>query len=95
MEDVVKIEQHLQDMPQFFIFPADEAIALGLPVFFGLTTRHAIAGFVAGFLFYLLWKRVKGERGVPGVLAMIYWWFPKALSRFSALPDSSVSVWRA
>ena len=94
-QEVVKIEQHLQETPQFFIFPADEAIALGIPIFLGLATRNAVPGFIAGVCLYLLWKRVKGERGVPGVLSMIYWWLPKSFSRLNALPDSSVGIWRA
>ncbi|MEM9128304.1 MAG: type IV conjugative transfer system protein TraL [Pseudomonadota bacterium] len=95
MSKVVKIEQRLQDPPQFFILPADEAIVAGLPFMFGMISKHAVVGVAMSIVFFLVWKRVKGERGLTGLLALIYWIIPKEATLFRALPDSAVSQWRA
>lgn len=95
MSDVVRVEQRLQDMPQFFIFPADDAMAGLSPVLIGLVSRNLIAGIAVGLIFYFVWKRVKGERGVPGLLALLYWILPRETKLFRSLPDSAVTSWRA
>jgi len=95
MSKVIKIEQRLQDPPMFFIVPSDEAIAGAFPMLMGLFTQHAIPGIIAGVVFYFIWKRVKGERGLQGLLALIYWITPKELSVYRSFPDSAVCAWRA
>lgn len=95
MSTVVKVEQRLQDLPQFFFLPADEAIAGLFPVVMGLLGRQAFLGFVAGLVIYFIWKRVKGDHGLHGLLAVLYWITPKEITLYRAFPDSAVSIWRA
>ncbi|KIC21334.1 type IV conjugative transfer system protein TraL [Leisingera sp. ANG-Vp] len=95
MSHVVKVEQRLQDPPQFFIVPADEAVAGLLPVVMGLLGRQLFAGLAAGLLCYFVWKHVKGERGIQGILALLYWITPKEMTIYRSFPDSAVSSWRA
>ncbi|WP_412074367.1 type IV conjugative transfer system protein TraL [Tritonibacter mobilis] len=95
MTKVVKVEQRLQDPPQFFFFPADEAIAGVFPFAMGFITNHVFGGIIAGIILYFIWKRVKGERGLHGLLALIYWIVPMELSMFRSFPDSAVCTWRA
>lgn len=95
MDKVVKVEQRLQDPPQFFFLPADEAVAGMFPIVLGLLGRQAFVGFAAGLAFYFIWKRVKGERGLHGLLALLYWITPKEITIYRSFPDSAVSAWRA
>ena len=95
MTDVVRIEQRLQDLPQFFILPADEAVVLGVPVVLGLLSRQLFVGLVFGALLFMLWKRVKRGGGIRQVLALVYWIMPKEITLYRSLPDSAVTVWRA
>ncbi|WP_171182246.1 type IV conjugative transfer system protein TraL [Ruegeria sp. HKCCD8929] len=95
MDKVIKVEQRLQDPPQFFILPADEAIAGGLPFVLGLVSKHAVLGVVMAVVLFSVWKRVKGERGLSGLLALLYWILPREISIYRALPDSAVRTWRA
>ncbi|WP_372574748.1 type IV conjugative transfer system protein TraL [Ruegeria jejuensis] len=95
MAKVIKVEQRLQDPPQFFIFPADEAVVAGIPFMLGLLSKQAFVGVGLGIVFFLLWKRVKGERGLSGLLALLYWIIPKEVTIFRSFPDSAVSQWRA
>lgn len=95
MGRVVTIEQRLQDPPQFFFFPADEALVAAFPVLMGFMTRHVVTGVIAAIVLYVIWKRVKGERGLHGLLALVYWVLPKEVSVYRAFPDSAVCTWRA
>ena len=95
MSKVIKVEQRLQDLPQFFFLPADEAVAVIAPVVLGLVAKQAIMGFALGLGTFFVWKRVKGERGLHGLAAAFYWVFPKEISPFKSFPDSAVSTWRA
>lgn len=95
MSTVIKVEQRLQDLPQFFFLPADEAVAGLFPVVMGLLVRQAFLGFAMGVALYFIWKRVKGERGLQGLLALLYWITPKEMTLYRSFPDSAVSIWRA
>lgn len=95
MSKVVKVEQRLQDPPQFFFLPADEAVGGLFPVLVGLLTRQAFVGFAAGLVLYFVWKRVKGERGLQGLLAILYWIAPREVTLYRSFPDSAVNAWRA
>jgi len=95
MSDVIRVEQRLQDPPQFFVIPADEALAGAVPVVVGLMTRNLIPGLIGAVGLYFLWKRVKGQHGLPGLAGLIYWLMPKAASPFRSFPDSAVAEWRA
>ncbi|WP_158972243.1 type IV conjugative transfer system protein TraL [Chachezhania sediminis] len=95
MVDVIRVEQRLQDPPQFFVIPADEAIAAALPLMVGLMTRNLIPGLAAGMVAYILWKRVKGRNGLPGLAGRIYWLTPRIATPFRSFPDSAVAEWRA
>ena len=95
MPDVIKVEQRLQDPPQFFVIPADDAIAAAVPGMIGLLTRHLVPGLVIGLVAYFLWKRVKGQQGLPGLAGLIYWMVPRMANPFRAFPDSAVAEWRA
>jgi len=95
MTDVVRIEQRLQDPPQFFILPADEAIAFGIPAVLGLISRQLFVGIIFGVLLFMLWKRVKRGGGVREVLALTYWILPREVTLYRSLPDSAVTMWRA
>ena len=92
---IVKIERRLQDFPRFVMLPADEAFLLGLPILMGLLGRMAIPGIVAGVVLWALWKRLKGDEGLQGLLAAVYWFAPAELGLFKGLPDASVSQWEA
>lgn len=91
----ILIEQRLQDPPRFMVLPADEAVAIGLPVMLGLMSRQIIVGVVIGAVIWMVWKRLKGDTGLPGLLAAIYWYLPTQVSAFRELPDSAVTVWEA
>lgn len=91
---VIRVAQHLEDVPRILLVPVDEGLAALLPVGFGLLTQHLIPGLGMGILCFVLWKRFKGEGGVPHVLALLYWILPKPMALFRSLPDSAVSVWR-
>lgn len=90
-----RIEQRLQDMPRFLMVSADEAVVLGLPIMMGLLGRQAVLGVVAGVAIWALWKRLKGDDGIEGLLAACYWYLPSELRIFKELPDSSIAVWEA
>ena len=91
---VIRVEQHLQDVPRILLVPVDEGLAGLLPVGFGLLSQHLIPGMGLGVLSFILWKRFKGEGGVPHVLALLYWLIPSELGLFRSLPASAVTVWR-
>ena len=93
-DPVIRVEQHLQDVPRILLVPVDEGLAALLPVGFGLMTQHLIPGLGMGMLSFVLWKRFKGEGGVPHVLALLYWVLPRPMNLCRSLPDSAVSVWR-
>jgi type IV conjugative transfer system protein TraL len=93
-DPVIRVEQHLQDVPRILLVPVDEGLAALLPVGFGLMTQHLIPGLAMGLLSFALWKRFKGEGGVPHVLALLYWVLPRPMNFCRSLPDSAVSVWR-
>lgn len=95
MTDVIRIEQRLQDPPLFFIMPADEAIAFGIPAVLGLISRQVFVGILFGVFLFVFWKRVKRGGGVPQVLALFYWILPREMTPYRSLPDSAVTVWRA
>ena len=95
MSHVVKVEQRLQDPPQFFFLPADEAVAAIVPIVFGILGKQIFVGAALGIVSYFIWKRVKGERGLTGLLAVLYWIFPKEITPYKSFPDSAVSTWRA
>lgn len=95
MSDVVRVEQRLQDPPQFFVIPADDALAAGGPLAIGLMTRNLIPGLIVAVLAYVLWKRVKGQQGLLGLAGLIYWMMPRLANPFRAFPDSGVAEWRA
>lgn len=95
MSDVVRIEQRLQEPPQFFFFPADEAIAIGVPVVLGLLSKHLFLGVALGVIFFMAWKRVKRGGGLPHVLGLLYWILPAPITVYRSLPDSGVMMWRA
>ena len=92
---ITRIEQRLQDPTQFLMVTADEAASFGLPFLLGMLSKQAIAGVVVGFLVWFLWKRVKGDQGMMGFLASVYWFLPKETRAFGNLPDSSTVHWRA
>lgn len=91
----ILIEQRLQDAPRFMMLPADEAIAIGLPVMLGLMSRQVFVGVIIAGVIWMVWKRLKGDTGLPGLLAAVYWYLPAQVSAFNELPDSSISVWEA
>jgi conjugal transfer pilus assembly protein TraL len=92
---IVTIEQRLQDPAQFLILPADEAAFLAFPTMMGILGRQVLLGVAAGLILWSLWRRLKGEGGLEGFAAALYWHLPTRLSGFSPFPDSSVSVWEA
>lgn len=91
---IIRVEQHLQDVPRILLVPVDEGLAGLLPLGFGLLSQHLIPGMILGLLSFFLWKRFKGEGGVPHVLALLYWLLPPAVSFTRSLPASAVTVWR-
>jgi conjugal transfer pilus assembly protein TraL len=93
-EKVVKIEQRLQEQGRLLLFPIDEGLALLAPAGVGLAIQQAIPGIVFGIIIYVIWKRLKGDGGVERLLAMTYWYLPKALSPLKNWPDSAVNMWR-
>ncbi|MDV4146436.1 type IV conjugative transfer system protein TraL [Shimia sp. FJ5] len=95
MTDVVKVEQRLQDAPQFFVLPADEAVAAIAPFLIGILAKKLFLGVGLAVISYFIWKRVKGERGLPGLVAAIYWILPREVTPYRSFPDSAVSTWRA
>ncbi|QEP30437.1 type IV conjugative transfer system protein TraL [Pukyongiella litopenaei] len=95
MSKVIRVEQRLQDPPQFFFLPADEAIVAIIPCVLGLMSKKVFVGIGLTIVAYLVWKRIKGERGLTGLLALLYWIIPSEVSPYRALPDSAVSTWRA
>jgi conjugal transfer pilus assembly protein TraL len=95
MADIVAIEQRLQDPPRFLMFSADEAAALGVPILLGVAGKKVVLGIVTGLVLYRLWKALRGDGGLQGLMATIYWFAPRELRLIRALPDSGVIVWRA
>ena len=91
----ILIEQRLQDAPRFMMLPADEALALGIPMMLGLMSRQMIFGAVIAVVIWMIWKRLKGDTGLPGLMAAIYWYLPTQVAAFKELPDSAVTVWEA
>ncbi|WP_299775998.1 type IV conjugative transfer system protein TraL [uncultured Tateyamaria sp.] len=95
MTKVIKVEQRLQNPPQFFFVPADEAVAGLVPCVLGILSKQLFVGAVLGVTTYFIWKRVKGERGLHGLLALFYWLIPKEITSYRSYPDSAVSSWSA
>lgn len=91
---VIRVEQRLQDTPRFLLVPVDEGLAAALPIGFGLLTQHLVPGLFLSVLSFILWKRLKGEGGIPRFLALSYWYGPRELRLWKSLPDSGVSTWR-
>ena len=94
MSKVVKVEQRLQDVPRILLVPLDEGLAGLTPIGFGLLTQHLVPGLILGIFGFVLWKRFKGEGGVPRVLALLYWFLPAQANFFRSMPESGVSMWR-
>lgn len=95
MTKVIKVEQRLQDPPQFFFVPADEAVAGLVPCVMGILGKQLFVGAIIGVITYFIWKRVKGERGLTGLFALLYWIIPKEITPYRSFPDSAVGSWRA
>ena len=95
MNDVVTIEQRLQDPPRFLMFSADEAAMLGVPILLGVAGKKVILGAIVGFVLFRVWKMLRGDGGLHGLMAALYWYAPREARILRALPDSSVIVWRA
>jgi len=94
MSDVIRIEQRLQDQPRFFLLSADEAIVLGFPFLFGLLAKKLVIGGVLAFILWQAWKRIKGEGGLEGISAALYWYLPSELRLTKSLPDAGIIFWR-
>ena len=94
MSDIIRIEQRLQDHARFFLLPVDEAIVLGFPFFFGLLAKKLMIGAVLAFVLWQIWKRIKGEGGLEGISAALYWYLPKELGLTRSLPDAGIIFWR-
>ena len=94
MSDVIRIEQRLQEHPRFFLLPADEAIVIIFPFVFGLLAKKLVIGAIVAFVLWQVWKRIKGEGGLEGITAALYWYLPSELKLTRALPDASVIFWR-
>lgn len=92
---LVIIEQRLQDPARFLMLPADEAVILGLPILIGLIGRMLIPGLIVGFVTWVAWKRLKGERGLERLLAAAYWYTPHGLGLFAPFPDAAPETWDA
>lgn len=92
---LVKIEQRLQDPPRVLILPYDEALLLGLPFMMGLLSRQMLFGCVVALVFWIAWRRLKGEGGLELLLAAAYWYLPHELNVFKPFPDSANDVWEA
>lgn len=90
----VTIEQRLQEPARFYFLAADEAVVLAFPILLGFMSRYIISGAVAALILWQVWRRVKGEGGIPRLLALIYWYLPTELCGFRGVPRSSVTVWR-
>ncbi len=92
--DVVRIQQRLQDRGKFLFIATDDALFLIAPIVIGLIGRHPILGAAIGVLSWLAWSRLKGERGLEGLIAAVYWWFPSEAPVFKGFPPSHVQQWR-
>ena len=90
---IVKIEQRLQDPPRFLMVPADEAAMFAVPLVMGMLGKAIITGLVVGAVLWSVWRRLKGEGGLPGIFGALYWYLPSRIGLFPGLPDSSVPVW--
>ena len=92
---IVKIEQRLQDPQRFFLIPADEALTLGFPTLMGMLTQNLIPGIIASVVFWVAWKKLKGDGGLERFAALCYWYLPAELQAFPSFPDSAQTRWEA
>ena len=94
MSAVVKIPQKLQAPKRFLIFAADDFAALCIPVGLGLVIGYTVTGIILGVFLFKLWTRLKGQRGLTGLVAWFYWWMPDFVNPFKSFPASHVDEWR-
>ena len=92
MSVIIRIEQRLQEHPRFFLLSADEAIVIIFPFVFGLLAKKLFIGAVVAFVLWQVWKRIKGEGGLEGISAALYWFLPSELRLSKSLPDAGVTI---
>lgn len=90
-ELVVKIPQRLMKPTRFIFWDIDEVAMFGVPAFLGLFARVPITGIIFGFVLFAVWRRLKGNHGISGLLAWLYWWVPDYVSPFRHFPPSHIS----
>ncbi len=90
-ELVAKIPQRLLKPTRFLFWDIDELVAFGVPAFLGLFARVPFMGLLFGVILFSIWRRLKGNHGISGLLAWAYWWVPDQVSPFRHFPPSHIS----
>jgi conjugal transfer pilus assembly protein TraL len=90
---LIKIEQRLQDPKRLLILPFDEAMAFLIPFIVGVVGREIIIGTILGVIIWIVWGKIKGERGLDSFIAASYWYIPTYLRAFDAFPNSTETKW--
>lgn len=92
MSDLVaKIPQRLLRPARFIFWDVDEVCFFAIPTVLGLLVRSPFIGIAFGYLMFSIWRRLKGNHGISGLLAWLYWWMPEQFGPFRHFPPSHIS----
>lgn len=87
-ENSFYIPRYLDEPARFLVWTRDEAMALFIPVFFGLFLNHTLVGMALGVAAILGIKKFKSYIGAH-YKRWLYWYFPKELSLLKSTPSSA------
>ena len=82
------IPEYLDEPERILFWTMDEALALLVPVALGIQTAHPTLGLFCGFGLMLLLKRLKGTDRHDFLPCVLYWYFPRQLTRLKVMPPS-------
>ena len=82
------IPRQLDEPERLLFWSMDEALLMLLPVGIGIMSGFILTGVIAGIMFFLLWKKIKGAGQVNLAMYGVYWFFPSILSGMKFTPPS-------